>query len=229
MGPEARVRGLGWGLGIVTAEIARLVHHVIAIEIDKELVSISREVLAARGNINFVAEDILKVDLAKLALGRNYKVIGNLPYYITAPIVEKILTAAEKPEIAVLMTQKEVAERMAAAPGTKKYGSFSVFCQFHARIKLESFVSKSSFIPWPEVGSAIISLIPHTSSLFPGLDEKLFFDLVHAAFQQRRKQLRNSLKDFEVTGAGIDLNRRPEELSLEEFAALANYCYNSNQ
>ena len=212
---------IGSGLGVVTAEIAKRAGHVIAIEIDKELMTISRDVLAPYNNITFVGEDVLKTDLAKLAHGRKYKVIGNLPYYITAPIVEKIITAEDKPDLAVLMVQKEVAERMSAVPGSKKYGSFSIFVQFYAKVELNSFVSKSSFLPWPEVGSAVITLTPHISSLFPGLNEKKFFEIVHTAFQQRRKKLSTSLSEYNLTGTAIDLNRRPETLSLPEFAALA--------
>ena len=212
---------VGSGLGVVTAEIAKLVRHVIAVEIDKELLKISQDVLANFNNITFVPEDILATDFQQLTHGRKYKIIGNLPYYITAPIVEKIVTAEDKPELAVLMVQKEVAERMSAVPGSKKYGSFSIFVQFHAKVELNSFVSKSSFLPWPEVSSAIITLTPHTSHPFPNIDEKKFFDLVHAAFQQRRKKLSTSLADYNLTGTTIDLNRRPETLSLEEFAELA--------
>jgi len=212
---------IGSGLGVVTAEIAAEANHLIAIEIDKELVEMSKHVLKDTPNITFVAQDILKVDFAELALGRKYKVVGNLPYNITAPIVEKILTAAEKPELAVIMVQKEVAERMAAVPGTKKYGSFSIFTQYYAKATLLSLVSKSSFHPWPNVSSAVVSLVPHPSPLFPGIDEKRFFDIVHAAFQQRRKKLRNSLAEFKLDDSGIDLNRRPEELTLEDFARLA--------
>lgn len=217
---------IGSGLGVVTAELAEKVYQLIAIEIDKELVNISKEVLAGFPNIDFVAQDILKTNLDKLSLERKHKIIGNLPYYITAPIVAKVLTAQNKAKVAVLMVQKEVAERMAAKPGTKKFGSFSVFTQYHAEIKLESLVSKSSFCPWPEVGSAIVTLRPYQTPKYQVKDEKLFFDLVHAAFQQRRKKLRNSLADFDLKEAPIDLSRRPETVSVEEFAALANYCYN---
>ncbi len=220
---------IGSGLGVVTAEIAKRAGQVIAVEIDKELLKISQEVLAPFNNITFVAEDILKADLNKLVHGRKFKVIGNLPYYITAPIMEKVINAAEKPERAVFMVQKEVAERMAAKPGTKQYGSFSIFVQYHAEVELNSFVSKSSFLPWPEVGSAIITLIPHTSPLFPDLDEGRFFDIVHAAFQQRRKMLRNSLADFHLADKGIGLNHRPEELSLKDFAQLAGFLSVSHQ
>jgi len=214
---------IGSGLGVVTAELAKHVHHLIAVEIDKELLKISQEVLKSFGNISFVAQDILKTDLAKLALGRKYKVIGNLPYYITAPIIEKILKAEDKPELAVVMTQKEVAERMTAAPGSKKYGSFSIFVQYHAEAKLDSFVSKSSFHPWPEVGSAIVILRPYKTPKYEVKDEKLFFDIMHAAFQQRRKKLRNSLKEYRLEGSNIDLNRRAEELTIEDFVTLSDY------
>lgn len=213
---------IGSGLGVVTGEIAKSVNHVIAVEIDKELLKISQEVLTPFNNITFVAEDILKTDLEKLLHGRRYKVIGNLPYYITAPIIEKIITAETKPELAVLMVQKEVAERMTAQPGTKKYGSFSIFVQYYAEVGLNSFVSKSSFLPWPEVGSAVVVIKPHKTPKYDVKDEKLFFDIVHTAFQQRRKTLRNSLAGFTFKNNEIDMSRRPETLSIEEFAALAD-------
>ncbi|MFA4844240.1 MAG: 16S rRNA (adenine(1518)-N(6)/adenine(1519)-N(6))-dimethyltransferase RsmA [Candidatus Margulisiibacteriota bacterium] len=221
LGKDDLVIEIGSGLGVVTAELAREVYQLIAVEIDRELLGISQEVLKEQKNVSFVGNDILKIELADLALGRKYKVVGNLPYYITAPIVEKLLTAAEKPERAVIMVQKEVAQRMVAAPGSKQYGSFAIFCQFHAKIKLESLVSKSSFLPWPEVSSAIVSLTPHSSPLFPGLDEQKYFKIVHTAFQQRRKKLSTSLDEFKLGVTSIDLNRRPETLSIEEFAALA--------
>jgi 16S rRNA (adenine1518-N6/adenine1519-N6)-dimethyltransferase len=223
LGRDDLVIEIGSGLGVVTAELARHVYQLIAVEIDKELLQISKEVLKPYPNISFVGQDILKTSLAELTLGRKYKVIGNLPYYITAPIIEKILTAREKPELAVVMTQKEVAERLTAKPGTKKYGSFSVFCQFYADVKLESLVSKSSFLPWPEVSSAIVSLSPTPYPLFSGLDEAKFFKIVHTAFQQRRKKLSTSLDEFDLADSGIDLNRRPETLGVEEFARLAGY------
>ena len=217
---------IGSGLGVVTSEIAKLVYHLVAIEIDKELLKISKDVLKLFHNISFEPKDILKIDLHELALGRKYKIIGNLPYYITAPIIEKILEAKDKAELAVLMVQKEVAERMAEAPGSKKYGSFSGFVQYHAEVKLNSFVSKSSFLPWPEVGSALVVLKLHQTPKYKVKDEKLFFDIVHAAFQQRRKQLSNSLSEFKIEGIDIDLSRRPETLGIDEFVKITNYCYN---
>lgn len=213
---------IGSGLGVVTAELAKHVHHVIAVEIDKELLRISRDVLKSCSNISFVAQDFLKTQLPELTIGRKYKIIGNLPYYITAPIIEKILEAKDRPELAVLMAQKEVAERMASAPGSKKYGSFSIFVQYHAETKLDSLVSKSSFHPWPEVSSAIVVLKPYKTPKYEVKNEKLFFDVVHAAFQQRRKQLRNSLKNFCIKSPKINLSRRPETLGIEEFVEIAN-------
>ncbi|NQT30612.1 MAG: ribosomal RNA small subunit methyltransferase A [Candidatus Saganbacteria bacterium] len=213
---------IGSGLGVVTSELAKHVYHLIAIEVDNELLQISKDVLSSFSNITFVPKDILKVTLSELSLGRPYKVISNLPYYISAPIIEKILTAADKPELAVLMLQKEVAERMAASPGSKKYGSFSIFVQYYAEVALNSLVSKSSFHPWPEVGSAVVVLRPHKTPKYKVKDEKLFFDIVHAAFQQRRKKIRNPLAKFKLEDCGIDLNKRPEELSIADFAQLAS-------
>lgn len=222
LGPDDLVVEIGSGLGVVTAELAKNVHHLIAVEIDQELIGISKKVLESLANISFVNQDVLKTSLAELALGRRYKVVGNLPYYITSPIIEKILEAEEKPEVAVVMTQKEVAERMVAGAGTKNYGSFSIFCQFYAEVKLNSLVSKSSFLPWPEVSSAVVALRPYKTPKYEVKDTKLFFDLVHAAFQQRRKKLSNSLKPFGLTNSPVDLNRRPETVSIEEFASIAN-------
>lgn len=214
---------IGSGLGVVTSEIARSAGRVIGIEVDKELISISKSILSPQTNIEFIAQDILKTDIGAIAQGKPYKIIGNLPYYITAPIVDKILTAEQKPELAIIMVQKEVAERMTAAPGTKKYGSFSIFTQYHAEVALNSLVSKSSFLPWPEVGSAIVALKPFQTPKYKVKDEKLFFDIVHAAFQQRRKKLRNSLSGYDLEGIQIDLNQRPEALSLDDFTAIANF------
>ncbi|MBI5399573.1 ribosomal RNA small subunit methyltransferase A [Candidatus Saganbacteria bacterium] len=213
---------IGSGLGLVTLELAKRANHVIAIEIDGELLRISQDVLKSQNNISFVRKDILKTDLNELTVGRHFKVVGNLPYYITSPILEALLTLKDRPEKVVIMTQKEVAERMAAAPGTKKYGSFSVFVQYYADIKLNSLISKSSFYPWPEVSSALVVLTPHKEPLYPVQDEKLFFDIMHAAFQQRRKQLRNSLADFKIEGLDFDFSRRPETVSVKDFVKLAN-------
>ena len=214
--PDDTVIEIGSGLGLLAFEAAKRVKKVIAVEIDRELLKLSQEVLKDCSNVEYVGEDFLNFKLPT----SNFKVLGNLPYYITAPIVEKILTAETKPELAVIMVQKEVGERMAAGPGTKKFGSFSIFVQYYAEVKLNSLVSKSSFHPWPEVSSAVMTLRPHINPKYPVQDEKRFFDIVHAAFQQRRKKLRNSLAKFNLPDSPL-MARRPEQLSIEEFAALS--------
>jgi 16S rRNA (adenine1518-N6/adenine1519-N6)-dimethyltransferase len=220
---------IGSGLGVVTAELARRAGQVLAIEIDKELLKISQAVLSPCDNIRLLNEDILKVELDKLVEGNNccqgksYKLVANLPYYITAPIIEKILTAKNKPRRAVLMVQKEVAERIVSPPGSKQYGSFSIFVQFYSHARLDSFVSKSSFHPWPAVGSALVVLEPYLTPKYPVGDTNLFFNLVHDAFQQRRKKLKNSLAKYNLAGIDFDLTLRPERVSVEGFAAISNF------
>ncbi|MFH2033598.1 MAG: 16S rRNA (adenine(1518)-N(6)/adenine(1519)-N(6))-dimethyltransferase RsmA [Candidatus Margulisiibacteriota bacterium] len=220
---------IGTGLGILTAELAKRAKKVVSVDVDQDMIDISRQVLKDFDNVELIRADVLKyLDRRGVLQYAPKKIIGNLPYYITAPIIEKIFCLPkgddDHPRLlrAVLMLQKEVAQRMAANPGSKQYGSFSVFVQFHAEVELLSLVSKSSFIPWPEVSSAIVVLSPHKTPRYKVKDEKLFFDIVHKAFQQRRKKLRNSLKDFKLENAGVDLNKRPEQLSIEDFAALAN-------
>ncbi|MFH1617181.1 MAG: rRNA adenine N(6)-methyltransferase family protein, partial [Candidatus Margulisiibacteriota bacterium] len=135
---------IGTGLGILTAELAKRAKKVVSVDVDQDMIDISRQVLKDFDNVELVKADFLKWKDAPRRVFT--KIIGNLPYYITAPIVEKIFGLQDKPEIAVLMLQKEVAQRMAANPGSKQYGSFSVFVQFHAEVELFSLVSKSSFI-----------------------------------------------------------------------------------
>jgi 16S rRNA (adenine1518-N6/adenine1519-N6)-dimethyltransferase len=224
---------IGSGLGVLTTELVKRAGKVIAVEIDQELLRASKDLLKEFSNIEFVSGDILKTDLDAIiakSCAKNIKIIGNLPYYITTPILELIFKLKHKPQIAVLMMQKEVAERISAKPaivgrpGTKTYGSVSVFAQFYAEIELNSLVSKSSFHPWPEVSSAVVVLRPYQEPRYVVSDEKRFFEIVHAAFQQRRKQLGNSLADFasSLEASGIDATRRPETLSVEEFVRLAN-------
>lgn len=213
---------IGTGLGVLTAELAKRAKRVITIEIDKDLLQIAKEVLKEYYNVTMVHGDFLKTKFTDLG-SKSLKVVANLPYYITAPIIERILETKDKFKLAVLTVQKEVAERMVASPGSKKYGSFSVFVQYHAEVKLNSLISKSSFYPWPEVSSAIVVLRPYQTPKYEVKNEKLFFDLVHKAFQQRRKMLRNSLKEYNLEGCGIDLNQRPEMLSIEDFVRLSGY------
>ncbi|MBU0686269.1 MAG: ribosomal RNA small subunit methyltransferase A [Candidatus Margulisbacteria bacterium] len=225
--PEDTIIEIGTGLAILTKELADRAKKVITIEIDQELLKLSKEILAKYNNIDYILGDILKIDYQKVIQGlKNYKIVANLPYYITAPIMEKILDVDNPPALAVLTVQKEVVERMASKPGSKIYGSFSVFCQFYGEVKLISLIQKFAFFPQPEVSSAIVKITPHTKPFLTGAAKEKFFDVMHAAFQQRRKTLSNSLKEFNIQNWPVDPMRRPETLSLEEFIGIAAACYN---
>jgi 16S rRNA (adenine1518-N6/adenine1519-N6)-dimethyltransferase len=235
--PEDTVVEIGTGLGVLTKELADRAAKVITIEIDSELLNLSKEILARYQNIEFIRGDLLKIDYARImrdicrptegkfpatrnAVTSNYKIVANLPYYITAPIVEKIFGTTPPPQLVVLTVQKEVAERMAAHPGKKTYGSFSVFCQFHGKIELVSLVPKFAFFPQPEVSSAIVKITPHKKLLLSSAEKDKFFAVVHAAFQQRRKMLSSSLKKFNIKDWPVNPQRRPETLAIEEFIRL---------
>ena len=161
------------------------------------------------------------------------KVLGNLPYYITSPIIGELLTARSQIERIVLMVQKEVAERLNACPGTKAFGSMSVFVQYYAEVEIVAHVSRNVFLPPPDVSSAIVRLTPRERPPVEVPSDELFFDVVHCAFGQRRKTLLNSLSDCQALGlnkeqvakvlqaAGIEPSRRAETLSLDDFASIA--------
>lgn len=209
---------IGGGLGLLTAEIAGRALRVVMVEKDRDLVEISRGVLKSCANAKVVTGDFLEFKSEE-----NFsKVVGNLPYYITTPIIERLLEphvySQGTPKLVVLTIQREVAERIAAEPGSKTYGSFSVFVQNLAEVEIRSFVPKTAFYPQPEVGSAIITLRPRLRPL-RHIDSRL----VRAAFGQRRKMLRSALKELNVdfASAGIDPTRRAETLSLEEFERLS--------
>jgi 16S rRNA (adenine1518-N6/adenine1519-N6)-dimethyltransferase len=210
---------IGGGLGLLTAELASRASRVVSVEKDRDLVQIARDVLKSCANAKVVTGDFLEFKSEE-----NFsKVVGNLPYYITTPIIEYLLAEPRiysqvPPKLIVLTIQREVAERMAAEPGSKVYGSFTVFVQNLAEVEIRSFVPKTAFYPQPEVGSAIITLRPRLRPL-RHIDSRL----VRAAFGQRRKMLRSALKELNVdfASAGIDPTRRAETLSLEEFERLS--------
>ncbi|MCX5750374.1 MAG: 16S rRNA (adenine(1518)-N(6)/adenine(1519)-N(6))-dimethyltransferase RsmA [Candidatus Saganbacteria bacterium] len=232
---------IGTGLGVLTNELAEHSKAVITIETDKELSSISKTVLNKHKNIHFISDDFLKIDLSDLiqeyidngVIGEsdNIKVVSNVPYHITTPIIESLIYYNREnpvhPIILIVLTiQKEVAERMASAPGSKVYGSLSVFVQYYNETYVHSLIGRLSFYPPPSVSSAILVLKPYLADQKPFVakDEKLFEKLVRATFGNRRKQLRNTLAQFgeKVSEAGIDLHRRPETLSVEEFIRIVN-------
>jgi len=228
---------IGPGAGAVTVALADRGAKVVAVEIDRGMIEILSEVVSGRSNVEVVTADILNLDMPSFLAERfgeqRIKVIGNLPYYITSPIIAGLLGARGHIERIVLMVQKEVAERIRAHPGTKDYGSMSVFVQFHAETEIVAHVSKNVFMPPPEVSSAILRLTPRRTPPVEVPSEGLFFDVVHCAFGQRRKTLLNSLSDCPALGlskeqvgrilhdAQIEPSRRAETLSLADFAGIA--------
>ncbi|MCX5726631.1 MAG: 16S rRNA (adenine(1518)-N(6)/adenine(1519)-N(6))-dimethyltransferase RsmA [Candidatus Saganbacteria bacterium] len=226
---------IGTGLGTVTKELAERSGTVVSIEYDKILFQIAGEYLGSAENIELIRDDILEVNLSrtikKYKKNKNLKIVGNLPYYISAPIISKLIELKPKPDLIVLTLQKEVAERIVAKPGTKEYGSFSIFVQFYAEPEIHSYAPKSAFYPQPQVSSAIIILKPRTEPIAKVKNEKLFFNIVRAAFGQRRKMLRAALKKIKgisqvLAEVGIDEKRRGETLSIEEFTLVENALSN---
>jgi 16S rRNA (adenine1518-N6/adenine1519-N6)-dimethyltransferase len=237
---EEVVIEIGTGLGVLTNELAEKAKAVITIETDKELSSISKTILSKHKNIHVISADFLKLHLEELIgefidkgvirENNNLKVVSNVPYHITTPIIEKLIYYNRENPIhpvsqLVLTIQKEVAERMESRPGSKVYGSLSVFVQYYNEARIHSLIPRFAFYPPPSVSSAILVLKPYLAEKpFVAKDEKLFEKLVRATFGNRRKKLRNTLAQFgeKVNEAGIDLNRRPETLSVEEFVQIAN-------
>ena len=235
IGPEDTVIEIGPGIGVITREAARRAKRVIAVEIDKNLIPILDETLAGLDNVKIINEDILKLDTKKLISGEkpeNVKIMGNLPYYITTPIIMKLLEEGVKAESITIMMQKEVADRIRALPGTKAYGALSVAVQYYCTAEKILDVPRSAFVPQPNVDSAVLRLFMRREKPAELTDEKLFFKCVKAGFSQRRKTLLNSMQVLKGTdrdlirdsleAAGIDPARRAETLTIEEFAKIAN-------
>lgn len=231
---------IGPGIGALTQALADKAGLVIAIEIDRNLVNVLNETLGEYRNIQVVYGDAMKVDFDQLvqeASGKDlrlpYRVVANLPYYITTPIIMRLLEEKFHFSSLVLMVQKEVALRMQALPGTKDYGALSIGVQYYCCPTLVKIVPPTVFYPRPEVESAIIKLDKREQPAVQVDDEKVFFSLVKAAFNQRRKTLLNALTNsgFSLNKeewlkvlmeSQIEPNRRGETLSLQEFALLAN-------
>ena len=225
---------IGPGVGTLTEAIAERGARVVAVEIDRYMIAILQEVLP---KVEVVNDDILRLDLPQFLADHfgdlKVKVIGNLPYYITSPIVTEMLAVRDRIERLVLTVQKEVGERLRASPGTKDYGSMSVFVQFYAEVEVISHLSPNVFLPPPDVSSAIVRLTPRSEPPVDVPSEQLFFDIVHCGFGKRRKTLLNSLSDCPALGlskeqvfrvlhdAGIDPSLRAETLSLDDFARIA--------
>jgi 16S rRNA (adenine1518-N6/adenine1519-N6)-dimethyltransferase len=218
---------VGPGLGILTRELAKKAGGVIAIELDDNLAALLKKTLAAYKNVTIINGDVLKIEPKEIIKGQDYKVVANLPYYITSPVLRHFLEASAKPRTMVVMVQKEVAEAIAAKPGDMSLLSVSV--QFYGEPKIITIVPPESFYPAPEVSSAIVRIDVYPKPKVD-VDERGFFDTVRAGFAAPRKQLANSLAKglgrekalvlpF-LQKASIDPSRRAETLSIEEWASL---------
>lgn len=229
---------IGPGIGTMTQYLACAAREVTAVEIDRALIPILEDTLKEYDNVSIINEDILKVDIAALAKekngGRPIKVVANLPYYITTPIIMGLFESHVPLESITVMVQKEVADRMQVGPGTKDYGALSLAVQYYAEPYIVANVPPNCFMPRPAVGSAVIRLTRHQKPPVEVMDEKLMSRLIRASFNQRRKTLANGLKNSgelnlskEVITAAIEKlgkgsSVRGEALNLEEFARLTN-------
>jgi len=230
---------IGAGRGDLTAQLALTAKKVYALEIDQRLYPALGKNLECFTNCQIIKGDILKFDIAKfLRLNKvteKIKIIGNIPYYISSPIIEHLIRYRRNIETIFITVQKEFGRRVAAIPGSKDYGSFSCFAQYYLKPKIIFEIKKNSFFPAPKVDSCFLSLKVREAPEVAVNDEERFFKLIRKAFNQRRKTLRNSLEGFMsknrlekfFNAYGIDRNVRPEELSLAQFANLSNLCQKS--
>lgn len=229
---------IGPGIGTMTQYLACAARKVVAVEIDKALIPILEDTLSDYDNVEVINEDVLKLDIDKIAReqndGKPIKVVANLPYYITTPIIMGLFENHVPIESITVMVQKEVADRMQVGPGTKDYGALSLAVQYYSVPYIVANVPPNCFMPRPNVGSAVIRLTAHKEKPVEVVDEKLMFKLVRASFNQRRKTLQNGLNNspeinftkeqiveaLEQLGRGASI--RGEALTLAEFAELAN-------
>lgn len=244
IGKDDLVLEIGPGIGTVTQYLCEAARQVIAVEIDRKLIKILRDTLSAYDNVEVINEDILKVDIAALVQEKNggkpIKVVSNLPYYITTPIIMTLLEKRVPVTDMTLMMQEEVARRMQAVPGNKDYGALSLAVQYYSVPYIAAFVPQNCFMPRPNVGSAVVNLKCHEKPLVEVKDEELMFKLIKASFAQRRKTLQNGLTnsaelDFtkeKITEAILKMQEilgmkqnpliRGETLTLKEFACLCD-------
>lgn len=241
IGPDDFVLEIGPGIGTMTQYLACAARKVVAVEIDKALIPILEDTLSDYDNARVINNDVLKVDIAKLAEeengGKPIKVVANLPYYITTPIIMGLFENHVPIKSITVMVQKEVADRMQVGPGTKDYGALSLAVQYYAKPYIVANVPPNCFMPRPKVGSAVIRLERYEEPPVKVKDEKLMFRIIRASFNQRRKTLANGLKNsaeldyakeeieaaIEALGRGASI--RGEALTLEEFAKLADFLY----
>lgn len=216
---------IGPGPGRLTKILADKVKKLIAIELDKDLFKKLKGSFIAYRNVELVHDDALKFPYESIG---KFKVVANIPYYITTPIIFRLIDARKNLRSMTLTIQKEVAERIAAGPGGKDYGVLSIMVQYHAKPELKFLIPKEAFSPVPKVDSAVIHLAMLDKPCVSVTDEELFFSIIRKAFSQRRKTLANSLKGLSnnikgvLENAGIDAKQRPETLSLQDFANISD-------
>ena len=226
---------IGPGVGTLTARLLNVAKGVVAVELDNDLIPILTEELGKHPNFSLIHNDALKIDFNEI-IGdeKSVKLVANLPYYVTTPIIVKLLKEKYNFKSLTIMIQKEVAERMAASPNCKDYGSLSLLVQYYCDTKIIRKVSPSSFIPQPKVDSIVIRLDRLDEPRVKVKDEKLMFDIIRNSFNMRRKTLWNGVKSIgpakekleeAFEKAGVDPKRRGETLSIQEFATLSN-CIN---
>ncbi len=235
---EDFVLEIGPGIGTMTQYLCEHAREVAAVEIDKNLIPILQDTLSIYGNVQIIQQDILKMDINRLVQeknqGKSIKVVANLPYYITTPIIMGLFESHVPIESITIMVQKEVADRMQVGPGTKDYGALSLAVQYYAKPEIVAHVPPNCFMPRPKVGSAVIRLTKHKQPPVQVVQERQMFALIRASFNQRRKTLVNGLNNApdifyskeEIVQAleemGLPPNVRGETLTLEQFARLSN-------
>ncbi len=235
---------IGPGIGTMTQYLAENARHVVAVEIDPNLIPILKETLVDYNNVTVIHDDILKADINQIAEqyngGRPIKVVANLPYYITTPIIMGLFEGEVPVDNITVMVQKEVADRMQVGPGSKDYGALSLAVQYYAEPYIVANVPPNCFMPRPNVGSAVIRLTRHKEPPVKAEDTGLMFRLIRASFNQRRKTLQNGLNNSPeipftreqiaeaIESLGLGPSVRGEALNLEQFAALSNYFSRMN-
>lgn len=238
IGPDDYVVEIGPGIGTMTQYLAEHAHFVTAVEVDKNLLPILADTLSDYDNVEVINEDILKVDIRKLAEEKNegkpIKVVANLSYYITTPIIMGLFESDVPLDSITVMVQKEVAQRMQVGPGSKDYGALSLAVQYYAEPYIAAFVPPNCFMPRPKVGSAVIRLTRHESRPVEVKDSKFMFQIIRASFNQRRKTLQNGLHNAEdlrlpkediveaLEKMGLSATIRGEKLDLVQFAKLSD-------
>ena len=230
---------IGPGIGTMTQYLAESARHVVAVEIDSNLIPILKETLGEYENVTVIHDDILKADINQITeqynSGRPIKVVANLPYYITTPIIMGLFEKKVPIDNITVMVQKEVADRMQVGPGSKDYGALSLAVQYYAEPYIVANVPPNCFMPRPSVGSAVIRLTRHKEPPVKAEDPGLMFRLIRASFNQRRKTLQNGLNNSPevpytkeqiaeaIESLGLGPSVRGEALTLEQFASLSNY------